>query len=222
MPKFLEFIQTDFWRVAPILAAGGIALAILFERVPALVWRYPLRQREAFFARLRELVLANQIAEAIAYCDGYGHKPAVQVVREALARADRPEIMIEDGVEIAINDAMEKINKRTGFLSTIANVATLLGLLGTVAGLISSFEAVGGANPQQKAQLLAAGISMAMNATMMGLGVAIPCMIAFSFLMNRTNRIAAEIEQCGVKAQDLLRQRYYFTETGIAPQKKTG
>jgi biopolymer transport protein ExbB len=97
------------------------------------------------------------------------------------------------------------VQKRTVFLATIANVATLLGLFGTIAGLIQAFEAVGAADAQQKSALLAQGISTAMNATMLGLAVAIPCMIAFSFLMNRTNQLTGDIEQSAIRALDRAR-----------------
>jgi biopolymer transport protein ExbB len=88
-----------------------------------------------------------------------------------------------------------------------------MGLFGTIIGLIHSFEAIGNANAQQKAALLAAGISTAMNATMMGLGVAIPCMIFFSFFMSKTNQLIAEIEQAAIRASDFIHQRYFDAES---------
>jgi len=134
--------------------------------------------------------------------------------------AHQPEPLIESTLEISIHEAQQAIQKRTAFLSTIANVATLLGLFGTIAGLISSFEAVGAADPQQKSALLAAGISTAMNATMMGLAVAIPCMVAFSFLMSQSNRLVSEVEQAAVRVLDLLKQRYYSAQADLAGQTK--
>ena len=134
-------------------------------------------------------------------------------MRQALLRAHQPEALIEQGLMIAVSEQTQAIQKRTSFLATIANVATLLGLLGTIAGLITSFEAVGHADPQQKSALLAAGISQAMNATMLGLAVAIPCMVAFSFLMNRTNRLVSELEQAGMRSLDILKQRYFQAES---------
>ena len=113
-----------------------------------------------------------------------------------------------------MSEASEQIQRRTSYLSSIANVSTLLGLFGTVVGLIRSFEAVGGNGvaPQQKASLLANGISTAMNATMLGLAVAIPCMIAFSFLMNRTNRLNSEVDRSAVRILDLINQRFYSAD----------
>jgi biopolymer transport protein ExbB len=80
--------------------------------------------------------------------------------------------------------------------------------------LIASFQAVGQADPAQKATMLTAGISQAMNATMAGLAVAIPCMVAYSFLMNRTNRLVSELDQSAVQTLDILKQRFYSVQSG--------
>ena len=109
-----------------------------------------------------------------------------------------------NSIELSRNKYGEKIQKRTSYLATIANVATLLGLLGTIAGLIESFAAVGHADPQQKAALLANGISTAMNATLLGLGVAVPCMIVFSFFINKANRLISELESAGLMVLDSI------------------
>ncbi len=168
-----------------------------------------------FFDKLQELVMAGKVGEAVALCDRYPTKPVARVVKQALLRAHQPESLIEHGLQLAVADVTGWIQKRTGFLATIANVATLLGLLGTIAGLITSFQAVGGADPQQKSALLAAGISTAMNATMMGLGVAIPCMVAFSFLINKSNRLVSDVESSAIRSLDILKQRYYGVEVEL-------
>lgn len=213
----LEFIKNEFWHVAPILVAGAVAIAIIIERARTLFVTFPIKDTEGFFAKVRELVLAGKTAEAIALCDRLPGKPAAQVVKQALLRAHQPESLIEHGIALELGRATQSISKRTSFLATIANVATLLGLFGTIAGLIASFEAVGHADAQQKAALLAAGISTAMNATMLGLGVAIPAMVAFSFLMNRTNRLIGEIDESAVATLDILKQRYYSVEDHAVP-----
>ena len=207
-----DFIRGNFMHVAPIMIAGFIAVAIVVERTWALVYIYPIKQFPKFFEKLQDLLMADKLPEAIALCDRYKTKPAARVVREALLRAHQPEALIQDGIEVAVNEATDQIRQRTPFLGTIANVSTLLGLFGTIVGLIRSFEAVGSAAAQQKSTLLAQGISTAMNATMMGLGVAIPCMVAFSFLMNRTNRLNSEVDRAAVKVLDLINQRYYSAE----------
>jgi biopolymer transport protein ExbB len=213
MSGFFDFLQGNILHVAPILIAGAFAVAIILERGRALFKTYPIQNSREFFDRLTDLVVSGKVAEAIQHCDRYQEKPAAQVIKQGLLRAHQPETLIEHGLQIAVSEATQTIQRRTSFLATIANVATLLGLFGTIAGLISSFEAVGHADPQQKATLLAAGISTAMNATMMGLAVAIPCMVAFSFLMNKTNRLISEIDSSAVRTLDILKQRYYAAES---------
>ncbi|HUP58298.1 MAG TPA: MotA/TolQ/ExbB proton channel family protein [Bdellovibrionota bacterium] len=210
--SLFEFLKGNFFHVAPILVVGAIAAAIILERTWALVYHYPMKHVPQFFDKLRDLVMADKLAEAISLCDRYKTKPVAHVVREALLRAHQPEPLIQDGLEIAVSEASEQIQKRTSYLSSIANVATLLGLLGTIVGLIKSFEAVGSAAAQQRSALLAEGISTAMNATMLGLAVAIPCMIAYSFLINRTNRLNAEVDRSAVRILDLINQRFYSAD----------
>ncbi len=203
------FIKNSFWHVLPVLLAGAFGLAIILERTRALYILYPLKNPERFFQDLRQLVLTNQLAEAVSLCDRFQNKPLAQISKQALLRSHQPEGLIANGIEIAVQTASHALQKRTQFLATIANVATLLGLFGTIAGLIQSFQAVAHADAQQKSALLAAGISSAMNATMLGLAIAIPCMIAFSFLINRTNQLVAEIDQGAIRIADLIQQRIY-------------
>lgn len=213
MGKFSEFIVGNFSHTFPVILAGIFAIAIILDRVKMVFFTYPLAGRSKFYHRIRELVMAEKVQDAIALCDQYPEKPAAQVVKEGLLRAHLPEQMVNDGLNIVVGEWIENVSKRTAFLSMIANVATLLGLFGTIAGLIKSFEAVGGANPQDKSRLLAEGISVAMNATMLGLGVAIPAMVAFSFIMNKTNRMVSELDQCSLETLDIIRQRAYGVET---------
>lgn len=223
MSNLFETLRTNLLHMLPILIAGAFAAAIIAERTYALYKAYPLGDSQSFFDKLRDLVLHGKMGEAISLCDRYSSKPEARVVKQALLRANQPEDLIEHGLQLAVTDASRSVQKRTGFLATIANVATLLGLFGTIAGLIHSFEAVGHADAQQKSALLAAGISTAMNATMLGLAVAIPCMVAFSFLINRTNRLVSEIESSAIRTLDLLKQRYYSAEllesTGAEPKR---
>jgi biopolymer transport protein ExbB len=212
MGNFMQFLRDSFFHVAPILVAGAIAIAIIIERSRALFTIYPIKDTQAFFDKLTDLVMGGKMSEAIALCDRMQGKPAAHVVKQALLRSHQPDSLIENGLQLSVGEATQTVQKRTTYLATIANVATLLGLLGTIAGLIHSFEAVGHADPQQKSALLAAGISQAMNATMLGLAVAIPCMVAFSFLMNKTNRLVSEIEHSAIHALDILKQRYYAAE----------
>lgn len=222
MEELAHFLKENFWHVFPILACGGFALVITVERVKALFISYPLSSPERFFDKVRDLVITDRLNDALTVCDHYRGKPVVDVTREALMRAHQPESIIEHGLEIAVSEATLRIQRFTSFLATIANVATLLGLFGTIVGLIRSFAAIGNASPQEKAALLASGISTAMNATMMGLAVAIPCMLAYAFLMNKSNRLTAQVEQAAVRTLDILKQRFYGSESVREISRRAG
>lgn len=202
--NILEFLKNNFFHVAPILVAGAIAAVIIFERFQTLFKTYSLQNTEGFLSQIKALVSKGRTNDALALCMQYSGKPTAEVVKAALERAHQPEELVMNTIEYTRNQYAEKIQKRTSYLATIANVATLLGLLGTIAGLIESFSAVGHADPQQKAAILANGISTAMNATMLGLGVAVPCMILFSFLINKANHLIAEVEAGGMTVHDSL------------------
>ncbi len=212
MSAFFEFLRDHFLHAAPILAAGVLAAAIILDRARHLYITYPLNDIAGFFDRLSELYFSGKTDEAIALCDRFHEKPAARVVKQALVRANQPEELVRNRVEIEVNESVQTLQKRTSFLAMLANVATLLGLFGTIAGLIASFEAVGHADPQQKSALLAAGISAAMNATMLGLAVAIPSMVAFSFLAHRQNHLISEVDQAAIRAMDLLRTKELLGE----------
>ncbi len=209
MSAMLKFMMENFAHVFPIVACGAIGLVIMLERSLALIWTYPVSGYENFFERIRILVMKDRVPDAIALCDSMREKPVARVVRAGLSRSDQPEHLIEHGLQIAVSEATDKINTRTPFLGTIANVATLFGLLGTIIGLVQSFEAVGAASAAARSAMLANGISTAMNATMLGLGAAIPCMIAYSYLNSRAAKLTTLVDQAAVRTLDLLQQRYY-------------
>lgn len=218
MAELLKFMVENIGHVFPILLSGAFALVIIFERSVALTFSYPMDNLDAFFQRLRSLVMKDAIQEAIALCEQFRAKPVARVVRAGLMRIHQPDTLIENGLQLAVSEAVEKVTARTAFLATIANVATLFGLLGTIIGLVQSFKAVGSASAQMRSALLAQGISTAMNATMLGLGVAIPCMIAYSYFMSRTNKVNSQIDQAAVRTMDLLQQRYFAAETNSLNQ----
>ncbi len=204
----IKFLYENLSHMIPIIACGLMAIAIILERFRALFIVYPMRGTNAFFEKVRNLVIADRISEAVAFCDRYRKKPVARIVKEGLMRAHQPEEIVQNGLDIEVGENIDRIKARTNFLSMIANVSTLLGLIGTILGLVQSFEAVGSANAQARSALLAQGISMAMNHTLWGLTVAVPCMVCYSFLMNRTNRLKSEFDRAVVRTIDVIQQRY--------------
>lgn len=222
--NFLDFLVSHFSHAAPLLITGVFAIAIVLERANALFKVYPMKNTHAFFEKIQTALVAGKPQDAVALCDQNIQKPVARIAKSALMRIHMPENLIEHGIELTLGEVTHAIQKRTSFLATIANVATLLGLFGTIAGLISSFEAVGHADPQQKSALLAAGIATAMNATMLGLGIAIPAMVAFSFLMNRASALTGELENGCIRILDLIKQSYFAAESfesDVAPSSRT-
>ncbi len=104
-------------------------------------------------------------------------------------------------------EIVPRLEKRTHYLATLANVVTLLGLLGTIIGLIKAFTAVAAVNPSEKSELLSASISIAMNNTAFGLMVAIPFLLMHAFLQARTSEIVDSLEAAKVKFLNLIEQR---------------
>jgi biopolymer transport protein ExbB/TolQ len=220
----VAFVSQNIWHVAPILATGVLALVIILDRFQALVSDYPFQFTEPFFEKIRFMVMGDRIPEAIAFCDQLAHKPVVRVIREALLRAHQPEALLEHGLEIAVADVARKVQARTPLLATLANVATLLGLVGTIIGLIQSFEVLGAAGAQERSAMLTRGVGTAMNATLLGLAVAVPSLVAYGFLTHRANQLLAEVDVVAIRMLDLLKQRLYTVdvaggEPGPAPSQ---
>ena len=111
---------------------------------------------------------------------------------------------IESAMEEGMMEVMPELEQRTHYLATFANIATLLGLLGTIIGLIQAFTAVAGADPAEKADLLSASISVAMNTTAFGLIAAIPLILMHSYLVTKTARLVDNIEMAAVKCLNLI------------------
>jgi biopolymer transport protein ExbB len=107
-------------------------------------------------------------------------------------------------MEEGMMEVMPELVQRTHYLATYANIATLLGLLGTIIGLIDAFTAVAAADPAEKADLLSASISVAMNTTAFGLVAAIPLILIHSYLQTKTARLIDNLEMAAVKCLNLI------------------
>jgi biopolymer transport protein ExbB/TolQ len=110
-------------------------------------------------------------------------------------------------------EIVPRLERRTHYLSGFANIATLLGLLGTVIGLIQAFTAVASASPAEKAELLSSSISVAMNTTAFGLIVAIPLLLIHSVLQSKTTQIVDSLEMAAVKFLNMVTEH---ARTGAA------
>jgi biopolymer transport protein ExbB/TolQ len=223
----MDFFISGGAFMLPILLVLAIGTAIIIERT----W-FLSRVRvhaPSFWSQVQKAVQRGQLDEAIRYCEqspGVLPRMVLAGLRKAqgIYRPGRPVTLpeltesreeLENAVEESMLEIMPEMEKRTHYLPTLANVSTLLGLLGTIIGLIQSFKAVSVADPAQKAVLLSQGIAVAMNTTAFGLIVAIPIMLIYAFLQSKTIKIVDNLDAYSVKLINLLTSR----ET--APDVKT-
>jgi len=193
----LQYINMAFENGGPfmlvILGALIFGLAIIVERFIYIAVKNRIDTTK-FVNKTIELLNKGNISGAIELCGM--SKAALPVITKAgLQEYGKDPKQVQEAFELAAMSEIPKLEKRTHYLSMIANVATLLGLLGTIIGLIQSFQAVASADSSQKAALLSAGISVAMNTTAFGLIVAIPCMVFHSYIQAKTNNIIDEINE---------------------------
>ena len=152
---------------------------------------------------VKRRVLLNKVKEGIEYC-GRGKAIVAQVMKSGLQRANQNKDQIKDAMETKILFFLPQMEKRMGLLALMANVSKHIGLLGTISGLIQSFSAVAQAEASVKAQLLALGISKAMNTTALGLLCAISLMVLHSLLQSKQNKIIGDVEHNSLSLLDLL------------------
>jgi biopolymer transport protein ExbB len=184
-----------------ILVVWCVGIAICFERIKA-YFSYDI-DGKSLMGNIKKHVIGNQVQDAIQSCSESKSLNAF-VMKNGLKRANQSKEQIQDALEASILETAPLIEKRLGYLALAANLSTLLGLLGTIQGLIQSFAAVAQAEASQKAQLLAEGIAVAMNTTALGLISAISLMVVHAWLMARGEKMIQEIEENSVKLLDLL------------------
>lgn len=187
----------------PILLILALGLAIAIERFlyitktqskTSKVWTQLVPMLKA-----KDYSRATQLTESI-------KTPLATMLNYGFVRknADAERSGIESAMEEGMMEVMPVLEQRTHYLATFANIATLLGLLGTIIGLIQAFTAVAGADPAEKADLLSASISVAMNTTAFGLIAAIPLILIHSYLVTKTARLVDNIEMAAVKCLNLI------------------
>jgi biopolymer transport protein ExbB/TolQ len=202
----VSFFQQGGVFMYPIVIVLGLGIAIAVER-----WLYLTRARmtnQKIWKQLAPLVADGKYSEAQEIAGKSGSAMGnvlsygLNRIRSARRRDD-----IEKAMEESLLEVLPKLEKRTHYLATFANIATLLGLLGTIIGLIRAFTAVSAANPAEKADLLSASISVAMNTTAFGLIVAIPLLLAHTLLQTKTTELVDNLEMAAVKFLNTVTER---------------
>jgi len=186
------------------LGVSAIVVGMIAERAIFQITKYRVNSKE-FFAQIKKLVTAGNIDRAIKLCDA-GDYPTLQLVKAGLTHANKGPDEIDAAMSEKIGELKPAVEKRVGSLWSLANIATLVGLLGTVLGLIHTFGAVAnpGLSAGQKQQLLASGIAEAMYNTAFGLGIAVTCMVAHLVLHQRSKNIQHDLDATQERVFNLL------------------
>ncbi|MCK6572502.1 MotA/TolQ/ExbB proton channel family protein [Myxococcota bacterium] len=186
----------------PILVVGIVVIGIVGERSYVLFFK-ALNRKDEFTREMRKLILSGNFVKAVKLANTE-NSPLSRIVKAGLLQVRRTDDVIQSTMDEAALLEVPYLERRTGYLAMLSNVATLAGLLGTVVGLIHSFGAVAKADAATKSTLLAAGISEAMNCTAFGLIVAIPALLAFAVLQSRTQKCVDEINEGSVRIVNLI------------------
>jgi biopolymer transport protein ExbB/TolQ len=211
------FHAGGIWMWA-ILICQIFSITIIIERVIALYLKRKPNQVQRAFMYENE-VKSGQLSKVVDMAEKMGASdPLANVTlvgaKAAIGQGGKEEIQLKMDEILVENN--QRLEKRTGFLSMIANVATLIGLLGTIIGMIESFSSLSAASATERAALLAKGISMAMNATAYGLIVAVPSLVAYSILSNRSQQLVDDLNKAAMKV--FIWMTYSFEN--VSPRSK--
>jgi biopolymer transport protein ExbB len=204
--SIVEFFTTGGPFMIPILLVFAIGVAISFERYITLT--IVTRKNRRIWDQVKPLLDQGDFDEARAMTVE-DESTISQVLSMGLSLQGA--VHRRDDIEIAMEESMMEIvprlEKRTPYVALASSIATLLGLLGTIMGLIQAFTAVANANPAEKADLLSASISVAMNTTAFGLMVAIPLLVIHAILTSKTGDIIDSLEMATVKSLNIFSRK---------------
>ena len=199
----VQFFQSGGPFMYAILIVMAIGLAIALERFIYIIKTQGTMNK--IWKNIAPMLHANDYERAYKTVQRF-KSPLATVLQYGFARqkANAKRELIDASMEEGIMEMTPQLEERTHYLATLANIATLLGLLGTIIGLIQAFTAVASADPAEKADLLSASISVAMNTTAFGLTAAIPLILIHSYLATRTSKLVDNLEMAAVKCLNLI------------------
>jgi biopolymer transport protein ExbB len=202
----MDWLSDVFQKGGPFFIVNtfflAVVIGIIVERAIYFLGRGHLNAK-AFLEQIKRLLAANNIDRAKKLCDATS-APVARVAKAGLNRLHRGEAAVAQAMEETMIDATPEVKTRIGALWSMANIVTLTGLLGTVTGLIRTFEAMKDANPAERQKELSAGIAEAMYNTAMGLGIALLCMVAHLMLSTASKKVVSDLESFSLKLENLL------------------
>jgi biopolymer transport protein ExbB len=200
-------------RLADIFQKGGpffivntfflaVVIALVVERAIYFLGRGHINA-SAFLEQIKRLLAANNVDRAKKLCDATS-APIARVAKAGLSRIHRGEAAVAQAMEETMVDVTPEVKVRIAALWSMANICTLTGLLGTVTGLIRTFDAIKDVNPADRQKQLSSGIAEAMYNTAMGLGIALLCMISHLLLSSASKKVISDLESFSLKLENLL------------------
>lgn len=218
-PKIVDRILSGGWLMLPLGLCSLIVLVLSIERLVAL--RRSRVIPRPFVRRFTECVEDGQLSydEATSICEEFDC-PVAEVFRAAVRRWGRPMMEIEQAVMDAGDRVNDSLRRFVRVFHAISNVAPLLGLLGTVLGMIEAFEMMGNAESLGRPEMLASGISMALVTTAGGLSVAIPAYLAYMYFSAKSDRYLGEIDKLCTRVVDSISAEALESESKSRPRKR--
>lgn len=180
----------------------AIVIGLIIERAIYFLGRGHLNAK-AFLEQLRKLLSANNVDRAKKLCDATT-APVARVAKAGLNRLHRGEAAVAQAMEETMTDTLPEVKTRVGALWSLANITTLVGLLGTITGLITTFNAIGEADPAEAKKRLSDGIAEAMYNTAFGLAIALICMVGHLLLSAAMKKVIADLEAFSLRFENLL------------------
>jgi len=195
---FTSFLQQGGVGTYLIVIAGLLFLVIGTERIIALFFRLSYNT-DASVESVREHVVAKRYTNALQVCNANPQAPDLSVIKSALMSVENGREAMRSGLGASLLEVTHRCESRLQYLQLIANVSTLLGLFGTITGLIKTFGAIANVDASEKAKLLGLGISEAMYSTAAGLLVGIAALVVHTVCMSKSDSIVGHAQDVGYK-----------------------
>ncbi len=201
--ELVNFIKEGGFASYLVVLVAIMATAIAIERWVRIQFQYAVNSR-AFMAKLKKYILSDNIDRAISLCNSKPQALLPRVLKAGLTRAKDSSNEIQNAVDEATLEVLPKLEARALYLPTLANLSTLLGLFGTILGLIMAFRSGDAVDAASRQQFLQKSIAIAMHTTALGIFVAIPTLFIHAILQSKINAIISDIDQYSVKLINLL------------------
>lgn len=208
----LKILNDGGWTMIPLAACSLIAVAVIIERF---FWgpRLSRTMPEELQKEVASLIRQGKFDEVLGLCRA-SNSPLARIIVTALRNADRPRQELIEALELTGRKEAQSLLKGLSILSTIAAISPLLGLLGTVFGMIETFSVIS-QHGVGNANLLSAGISEALISTAAGLTIALPVVVFYRYFLHQTQKLTLDMESYALNLLDTI-------GANKGEQKKTG